>query len=40
MNHHQLVTRYWILAISTSYGCECNEDVSTVGLSVMQIDSY
>jgi len=30
MSHHQLVTRYWILAISTNYGCECNRDFSTV----------
>ena len=21
MSHHQFVTRYWILAISTTYGC-------------------
>ena len=28
MSHHQLVTRYWILAISTNYGCECNRDIS------------
>src|ERR1700674_779211 len=30
MSHHQLVTRYWILAISTNYGCECNGDITTV----------
>ena len=28
MSHHQLVTRYWILAVSTNYGCECNGDLS------------
>jgi hypothetical protein len=30
MSHHQLVTRYWILAISTNYGCECNRDLDEV----------
>jgi len=30
MSHHQLVTRYWILAISTNYGCECNGDIATI----------
>jgi hypothetical protein len=30
MSHHQLVTRYWILAISTNYGCECNRDFSPI----------
>jgi hypothetical protein len=31
MSYHQLVTRYWILAISISCGCECNGDFSPIG---------
>jgi hypothetical protein len=30
MSHHQLVTRYWILAISTNYGCECSGDLTPI----------
>ena len=28
MSYRQLVTRYWILAISISCDCECNRDFS------------
>jgi hypothetical protein len=30
MSHHQLVTRYCILAISTNDGCECNGDLTPI----------
>jgi hypothetical protein len=30
MSHHQLVTRYCILAISTNVGCERNVDLTPI----------